>query len=199
MDFFHLVQYYKMHVWELSNHVFGLRLKSSNPAYDTVAVEMSETNGTSSGQQTVPSTSATQNENIDGKITYQKVMQRIIQRYIFDIQREAEVTEDDFEEIKQDISSFRYEILNQWRTKESMQTEMAGNLSSLKTQLDEIRCELLGKQKPKLSDVHRGSFERQDSGKARAVDCHPKSLERQDTPWPPIVKPENAETKQETE
>ena len=26
-------------------------------------------------------------------ITYQKIMQRIVQRYIFDIQREAEVTE----------------------------------------------------------------------------------------------------------
>ncbi|KAL3859306.1 hypothetical protein ACJMK2_009531 [Sinanodonta woodiana] len=50
--------------------------------------------------------------HIEENKTYPKVMERIIQRYIFDIQREEEVTEDDFEEIKQDISSFRYEMLN---------------------------------------------------------------------------------------
>ncbi|XP_076470184.1 short transient receptor potential channel 7-like [Babylonia areolata] len=64
-------------------------------------------------------------------LTYQQIMQKIIQRYIFDIQREAEVTEDDFEEIKQDILSFRFEILNQWKQKEALQDEMAGNVKSI--------------------------------------------------------------------
>ena len=32
-------------------------------------------------------------ESSEEHLTYQKIMQRIIQRYIFDIQREAEVTE----------------------------------------------------------------------------------------------------------
>ena len=32
-------------------------------------------------------------EGSEEHLTYQKIMQRIIQRYIFDIQREAEVTE----------------------------------------------------------------------------------------------------------
>ena len=32
-------------------------------------------------------------ESSEEQLTYQKIMQRIIQRYIFDIQREAEVTE----------------------------------------------------------------------------------------------------------
>ena len=32
-------------------------------------------------------------DNEEEQLTYQKIMQRIIQRYIFDIQREAEVTE----------------------------------------------------------------------------------------------------------
>ena len=38
---------------------------------------------------------------------------------------------DDFEEIKQDILSFRFEILNQWKVKEVMQDEMATNVKSI--------------------------------------------------------------------
>uniref|UniRef100_A0A8W8K9B7 Transient receptor ion channel domain-containing protein n=1 Tax=Magallana gigas TaxID=29159 RepID=A0A8W8K9B7_MAGGI len=64
-------------------------------------------------------------------LDYKKVIQTIIQRYIFDIQREAEVTEDDFEEIKQDISSFRYEMLNQIKANEFNINEMATSVSSL--------------------------------------------------------------------
>lgn len=64
-------------------------------------------------------------------LDYKKVIQTIIQRYIFDIQREAEVTEDDFEEIKQDISSFRYEMLNQIKANEFNINEMAVSVSSL--------------------------------------------------------------------
>ncbi|KAL8589975.1 hypothetical protein ACOMHN_007001 [Nucella lapillus] len=70
-------------------------------------------------------------DNGEETLTYEKIMQRIIQRYIFDIQREAEVTEDDFEEIKQDILSFRFEILNQWKQKEGLQDEMASNVKSI--------------------------------------------------------------------
>ncbi|XP_076449136.1 short transient receptor potential channel 7-like [Babylonia areolata] len=70
-------------------------------------------------------------DSSEEKLTYQKTMQRIIQRYIFDIQREAEVTEDDFEEIKQDILSFRFEIMNQWKMKESLQDEMASNVKNI--------------------------------------------------------------------
>ena len=38
---------------------------------------------------------------------------------------------DDFEEIKQDILSFRFEIMNQWKIKEAMQDEMANNVRSI--------------------------------------------------------------------
>ncbi|KAJ8303131.1 hypothetical protein KUTeg_019527 [Tegillarca granosa] len=46
------------------------------------------------------------------KLTYKRVMKRIVKRYIFDVQRETDISEGDFDEIKQDISSFRYEMLN---------------------------------------------------------------------------------------
>lgn len=38
---------------------------------------------------------------------------------------------DDFEEIKQDILSFRFEIMNQWKVKEVMQDEMASNVKNI--------------------------------------------------------------------
>ena len=38
---------------------------------------------------------------------------------------------DDFEEIKQDILSFRFEIMNQWKVKEAMQDEMAKNVKNI--------------------------------------------------------------------
>ncbi|XP_050396877.2 short transient receptor potential channel 7 isoform X1 [Patella vulgata] len=119
---------------------------AANLAYDSVAVEMTETNGSQSTERKLPMSSSINEEpELDEKITYTKVMQRIIQRYIFDIQREAEVTEDDFEEIKQDISSFRYEILNQWRTKEVVQSEMANNLVAMKKHIESLHSELSGR------------------------------------------------------
>ncbi|XP_048780168.1 short transient receptor potential channel 7-like isoform X1 [Ostrea edulis] len=51
------------------------------------------------------------------KLTYKRVMKRIVKRYIFDMQREND-NNDDFDEIKQDISSFRYEILNHLQSRE---------------------------------------------------------------------------------
>ncbi|XP_063439378.1 short transient receptor potential channel 7-like [Mytilus trossulus] len=66
-----------------------------------------------------------------GKKSYHKVMQTIVQRYIFDMQREAEVTEDDFEEIKQDISSFRYEMLNTLTVREKQHDEVMLKLSQI--------------------------------------------------------------------
>ncbi|XP_048773231.1 short transient receptor potential channel 7-like isoform X2 [Ostrea edulis] len=68
---------------------------------------------------------------IQETLDYKKVIQTIIQRYIFDIQREAEVTEDDFEEIKQDISSFRYEMLNAIKANELQVNEMTSSVSSI--------------------------------------------------------------------
>ncbi|KAH3830216.1 hypothetical protein DPMN_103457 [Dreissena polymorpha] len=50
--------------------------------------------------------------SVSGVNQYQKVMQRIVQRYIFDIQREEEITEDDFNGIKQDLSGLRHEMLS---------------------------------------------------------------------------------------
>ncbi|XP_060587786.1 short transient receptor potential channel 7-like [Ruditapes philippinarum] len=73
---------------------------------------------------------------LDGSKSYQRVMQRIIQRYIFDIQREAEVTEDDFEEIKQDLSSFRYEMLNVMRSREMQFGELHKSLSRISSSLN---------------------------------------------------------------
>lgn len=70
-------------------------------------------------------------DSSEEELTYEKTMQRIIQRYIFDIQREAEVTEDDFEEIKQDILSFRFEVMNLWKTREALQDEISANIKTI--------------------------------------------------------------------
>ncbi|KAJ8302754.1 hypothetical protein KUTeg_019150 [Tegillarca granosa] len=77
------------------------------------------------------------------KKNYKKVIQTIIQRYIFDIQREAEVTEDDFEEIKQDISSFRYEMLNHLALKNDAQSELREGMERLSKEMKLI-CSHLG-------------------------------------------------------
>ncbi|KAL3860515.1 hypothetical protein ACJMK2_010634 [Sinanodonta woodiana] len=44
-------------------------------------------------------------------LTYESVIKRIVRRYIFDLQREDD-RNDDVDTIKQDLTSFRYEILN---------------------------------------------------------------------------------------
>ena len=48
---------------------------------------------------------------------------------------------DDFEEIKQDISSFRYEMLNQWRSREGLLTDIATNVTSLAKHVEALRNE----------------------------------------------------------
>ncbi|XP_067652224.1 short transient receptor potential channel 7-like isoform X3 [Haliotis asinina] len=113
---------------------------TSNPVCEATAVEMHESNARNGVEGTVSSV-ADDRMLQDNKedLTYQAVIQRIIQRYIFDIQREAEVTEDDFEEIKQDISSFRYEMLNQWRTRETVQNDMANHISAINKHLDLLK------------------------------------------------------------
>lgn len=70
-------------------------------------------------------------ESLSVRQGYHKVIQTIVQRYIFDMQREAEVTEDDFEEIKQDISSFRYEMLNTLTVREKEHEEVMAKLDRL--------------------------------------------------------------------
>ena len=48
------------------------------------------------------------------EVRYQQVMRDLVKRYIMACQRNQQsdgVTEDDLNEIKQDISSFRYELL----------------------------------------------------------------------------------------
>ena len=41
------------------------------------------------------------------------------------------INADDFEEIKQDIQSFRFEMLNQWKIREEAQNEMAENVKNI--------------------------------------------------------------------
>nr|KAG5713047.1 hypothetical protein BaRGS_021841 [Batillaria attramentaria] len=111
--------------------------QSANPVdADISAVEIYEGNAARSSASRAASVDSPRHvlvplESSEEELTYQKTMQRIIQRYIFDIQREAEVTEDDFEEIKQDILSFRFEMMNQWKTKEAMHDEMAANVKHI--------------------------------------------------------------------
>ncbi|CAG5116513.1 unnamed protein product, partial [Candidula unifasciata] len=81
----------------------------------------------------------------DEKLTYQQTMQRIVQRYIFDIQREAEVTEDDFDEIKQDISSIRYDFLNQMSTKIASEDEIRAAMKAILQDLQLLKEELADK------------------------------------------------------
>ncbi|KAI3381524.1 hypothetical protein SNEBB_008688, partial [Seison nebaliae] len=49
--------------------------------------------------------------NVTDKLSYKKVMDRIIKRYMLHKQREEQST--DFEELKQDIQSFRFQIMNE--------------------------------------------------------------------------------------
>ncbi|KAK3611420.1 hypothetical protein CHS0354_027146 [Potamilus streckersoni] len=89
--------------------------------------------------------------NFEENKTYPKVMERIIQRYIFDIQREEEVTEDDFEEIKQDISSFRYEMLNHLSNGEQAHHAMQEAIASIGKHILTIREDMYsegGTKKP---------------------------------------------------
>ncbi|KAL4234378.1 hypothetical protein ACF0H5_006025 [Mactra antiquata] len=93
---------------------------------------------------------------LDGSKNYQRVMQRIIQRYIFDIQREAEVTEDDFEEIKQDISSFRYEMLSVMRNRETQFTDLQKQIAKMSNSISAL-CGDTDKN-PNVEKKHAATF-----------------------------------------
>lgn len=61
---------------------------------DITALELRESNvKNDSSKSESPRHALVPLDIADEELTYQKTMQRIIQRYIFDIQREAEVTE----------------------------------------------------------------------------------------------------------
>ncbi|XP_045191556.2 short transient receptor potential channel 7-like isoform X1 [Mercenaria mercenaria] len=69
------------------------------------------------------------------KLTYKRVMKRIVKRYIFDVQRENDAN-DDFDEIKQDISSFRYEMLNHIAVRQLETTDNKERLEKLYSTMD---------------------------------------------------------------
>lgn len=53
--------------------------------------------------------------SFNGNEVLQNVMKNLVRRYVTKMQRkndERSVTEDDINEVKQDISSFKYELLN---------------------------------------------------------------------------------------
>ncbi|KAH3777181.1 short transient receptor potential channel 7-like [Dreissena polymorpha] len=71
------------------------------------------------------------------KLTYKRVMKRIVKRYIFDEQRESDAN-DDFDEIKQDISSFRYEMLNHISVRQMETTDNRERLDRMYLKMDTI-------------------------------------------------------------
>ncbi|KAK3787112.1 hypothetical protein RRG08_030275 [Elysia crispata] len=125
----------------------------AHPVDDISAVELYETNGRVNDAFEGTPTKTTPRraqatlvpvEVEEETLTYQQTMQRIVQRYIFDIQREAEVTEDDFEEIKQDISSFRYDLVNQMTNKAAVEEELKNNMATILGQLQAMKEEMGG-------------------------------------------------------
>ncbi|XP_033754245.1 short transient receptor potential channel 3-like [Pecten maximus] len=109
---------------------------------EATAIDINETNLRPEDMDRRKSMGSAIGQDGEKKKDYQKVMQTIIQRYIFEKQREAEVTEDDFEEIKQDISSFRYEILNNLEIRDSAHQEMSHQISKIGDQVKMIAKEL---------------------------------------------------------
>nr|XP_034338793.1 short transient receptor potential channel 3-like isoform X1 [Crassostrea gigas] len=71
------------------------------------------------------------------KLTYKRVMKRIVKRYIFDMQREND-SNDDFDEVKQDISSFRYEILNHLQSREDESRECREKITMMEQKLSDL-------------------------------------------------------------
>ncbi|GFR70998.1 short transient receptor potential channel 7 [Elysia marginata] len=125
----------------------------AHPVDDISAVELYETNGRVNDAFEGTPTKTTPSRKLatlvpvemeEETLTYQQTMQRIVQRYIFDIQREAEVTEDDFEEIKQDISSFRYDLVNQMTNKAAVEEELKNNMATIMNQLQTMKEDLGG-------------------------------------------------------
>ncbi|KAH9502968.1 Short transient receptor putative channel 6 [Bulinus truncatus] len=114
-------------------------------------------------------------EEVEEKLTYQQTMQRIVQRYIFDIQREAEVTEDDFDEIKQDLSSFRYDLLNQMANKNIVEEELKNQMAEIMGQIQTLKEGLLEKHEHDSSgngQKRPGKIfdKKPDSGKGKLTD-----------------------------
>ncbi|XP_062570970.1 short transient receptor potential channel 7-like [Saccostrea cucullata] len=72
----------------------------------------------------------------DEKLTYRKVMKRIVKRFVFDMERDVENRDAELDELKQDISSFRYEILNQMQQKKRHVKVVEIKVQKLETKLD---------------------------------------------------------------
>ncbi|RUS88277.1 hypothetical protein EGW08_003979 [Elysia chlorotica] len=134
-------------------HTSDRAIGGAHPVDDISAVELYETNGRVNeafeGTPTKTTPRRAQATLIpveveEETLTYQQTMQRIVQRYIFDIQREAEVTEDDFEEIKQDISSFRYDLVNQMTNKAAVEEELKNNMTTILNQLQAMKEDMGG-------------------------------------------------------
>ncbi|XP_052830145.1 short transient receptor potential channel 7 [Octopus bimaculoides] len=94
------------------------------------------------------------------KLTYQRVMKRIVKRYIFDMQRENDTNEGDFDELKQDISSFRYEMLNHISTHQNDKKVNQEQISQLRSRVDEL---------VRQNDIILSLLQR-ESGKKRMTD-----------------------------
>nr|XP_022328099.1 short transient receptor potential channel 3-like [Crassostrea virginica]XP_022328100.1 short transient receptor potential channel 3-like [Crassostrea virginica] len=71
-----------------------------------------------------------------GKLTYKKVMKRIVKRFVFDMERDVENRDGELDELKQDISSFRYEILNQLQQKKRHIKFVEVKVQKLETKMD---------------------------------------------------------------
>ncbi|XP_046553043.1 short transient receptor potential channel 7-like [Haliotis rubra] len=96
------------------------------------------------------STSLVRNDTVDsfanGKLTYKRVMNRVIRRYLFDMQH-GDGDEDD---TNQDVSNFRHEILT---TLHETRKEASEMYEDMKEKLDRVASDLLvlGKGKPPLN------------------------------------------------
>ncbi|XP_067652087.1 short transient receptor potential channel 7-like [Haliotis asinina] len=96
------------------------------------------------------STSLVRNETVDsfsnGKLTYKRVMNRVIRRYLFDM-RHGDGDEDD---TNQDVSNFRHEILTTLHETRKEASEMYENM---KEKLDRLASDILvlGRGNPALN------------------------------------------------
>ncbi|KAH9502961.1 Short transient receptor putative channel 3 [Bulinus truncatus] len=71
-------------------------------------------------------------------LTYEQTMCRLVQRYIFDLQRQVEVIEDDKDIIKKDISSFRYDIDKQ-PTSSRLKNELQKDLIHIQLHVQKLK------------------------------------------------------------
>uniref|UniRef100_A0A8C5EGE8 Short transient receptor potential channel 4-like n=1 Tax=Gouania willdenowi TaxID=441366 RepID=A0A8C5EGE8_GOUWI len=72
-------------------------------------------------------------ENVKINHDYQEVLRNLVKRYVAAMIRDAKteegLTEDNFKELKQDISSFRYEVLGMMKNNKSRDRVTAGSIS----------------------------------------------------------------------